>query len=161
MNIILVISDSLRKDCLGVYSSPHWGKVRTPHFNAFASESLVITRAFPGSLPILQARCATYTSQGVYSFHNGDFCLKGDFLGAPGWGPLPEEQPTLAEILSEAGYRTGLISDVYHMFKPSKNFWRGFDQWTFLWGQERPRAFRATADPSRNRLLAAKGIPNH
>ncbi|MCM8765042.1 MAG: sulfatase, partial [Candidatus Omnitrophica bacterium] len=49
---------------------------------------------------------------------------------------IPEDQPTLSEILREAGYRTALISDVYHMFKPSKNFWRGFDQWTFLRGQE-------------------------
>ncbi|GAG41503.1 unnamed protein product, partial [marine sediment metagenome] len=62
---------------------------------------------------------------------------KGDFIGAPGWGPIPEDQPTLAEMLRDAGYRTGLIADVYHMFKPSKNYWRGFDQWTFLRGQEK------------------------
>lgn len=42
----------------------------------------------------------------------------------------------MAEMLRENGYRTALISDVYHMFKPSKNFWRGFNQWTFLRGQE-------------------------
>ncbi|MCK5328015.1 MAG: sulfatase, partial [Candidatus Latescibacteria bacterium] len=142
MNIVLVIFDSLRKDCLGVYGAPPWGKVRTPHFDAFARESLVMTRAFPESLPTLPARRAIYTGQRVYPFHNGDFRLKGDFVGAPGWGPIPEEQSTLSEMLSDAGYRTGLISDVYHMFKPSKNFWRGFDQWTFLRGQEK--------DPSRS-----------
>ena len=137
MNIILVIFDSLRKDCVGVYGSPPWGKVHTPHFDAFARESLVMTRAFPESLPTLQTRRAIYTGQRVYPFHRGDFRLKGDFVGAPGWGPIPEEQPTLAELLSGAGYRTGLIADVYHMFKPSKNFWRGFDQWMFLRGQEK------------------------
>jgi arylsulfatase A-like enzyme len=142
MNIVLVIFDSLRKDCLGVYGAPPWGKVRTPHFDAFAKESLVMTRAFPESLPTLPARRAIYTGQRVYPFHIGDFRLKGDFVGAPGWGPIPEEQSTLSEMLREAGYRTGLISDVYHMFKPSKNFWRGFDQWTFLRGQEK--------DPSRS-----------
>ena len=142
MNIILVIFDSLRKDCMGVYGSPPWGKVYTPHFDAFARESLVMTRCFAESLPTLQARRAIYTGQRGYPFHDGDFRLKGDFVGAPGWGPIPENQPTLAEMLREAGYRTGLISDVYHMFKPSKNFWRGFDQWTFLRGQE--------ADPSRS-----------
>ncbi|MBA7565769.1 hypothetical protein ES708_07454 [subsurface metagenome] len=136
MNIILVIFDSLRKDCMGVYGSPPWGKVYTPHFDAFARESLVMTRCFAESLPTLPARRAIYTGQRVYPFHDGDFRLKGDFVGAPGWGPIPENQPTLAEMLSEAGYRTGLVSDVYHMFKPSKNFWRGFDQWTFLRGQE-------------------------
>ena len=95
-----------------------------------------MTRTFPESLPTLPARRAIYTGQRVYPFHNANFRLKGDFWGAPGWGPIPEDKPTLAEILKECGYRTALISDVYHMFKPSKNFWRGFDQWTFLRGQE-------------------------
>ncbi len=137
MNIILVVFDSLRKDCMGAYGSPPWGVVQTPHFDAFAQQSLMMTRAYPESLPTLPARRAIYTGKRVYPFYNGDFRLKGDFVGAPGWGPIPEEQSTLAEILGEAGYRTGLIADVYHMFKPSKNFWRGFHQWTFLRGQER------------------------
>ena len=136
VNIVLMIFDSLRKDCMGAYGSPPWGKVQTPHFDALARESLVLTSAFPESLPTLPTRRAIYTGQRVYPFHNGDFRLKGDFAGAPGWGPIREEQHTLAEILREAGYRTGLIADVYHMFKPSKNFWRGFDQWMFLRGQE-------------------------
>ncbi|MBA7564883.1 hypothetical protein ES708_06552 [subsurface metagenome] len=142
MNIVLVIFDSLRKDCIGVYGSPPWGKVYTPHFDAFARQSLVMTRCFGESLPTLPARRAIYTGQRVYPFYDCDFRLKGDFVGAPGWGPIPENQPTLAEMLSEGGYRTGLISDVFHMFKPSKNFWRGFDQWTFLRGR--------VVDPSRS-----------
>ncbi len=136
MNIILVVFDSLRRDCVGVYGSPPWGKVQTPHFDAFAAQALVMTRAYPESLPTLPARRALYTGQRVYPYREGDIRLKGDFTGAPGWGPIPEEQHTLAEILHDAGYRTALIADVYHMFKPSKNFWRGFDQWTFLRGQE-------------------------
>ena len=136
MNIILVVFDSLRKDCVGVYGSPPWGKARTPHFDAFAAEALVMTRAYPESLPTLPARRALYTGRRVYPFHNADFRLKGDFVGAPGWGPIPEEQPTLAEVLGESGYRTALIADVYHMFKPSKNYTRGFHQWMFLRGQE-------------------------
>ena len=136
MNIILVIFDSLRKDCVGVYGCPPWGKVHTPHFDEFAGQSLVLTRAFPESLPTLPTRRAIYTGQRVYPFHNADFRLKGDFVGAPGWGPIPEDQPTLAERLRETGYRTALIADVYHMFKPSKNYGRGFDQWMFLRGQE-------------------------
>jgi len=140
MNIILVVFDSLRKDSVGTYGSPPWGKIYTPHFDEFAKESLVMTEAYPESLPTLPARRALYTGQRVYPFHNADFHLKGDFVGAPGWGPIPEDQPTLAEMLKENGYRTALISDVYHMFKPSKNFWRGFDQWMFLRGQEKDPA---------------------
>jgi len=137
MNIILVVFDSLRKDCVGTYGSPPWGRVQTPHLDAFAQESLTLTRVFPEALPTLPVRRALYTGQRVYPFHNADFRLKGDFVGAPGWGPIPEDQDTLAELLSDrGGYRTALISDVYHMFKPSMNFWRGFDQWMFLRGQE-------------------------
>ena len=95
-----------------------------------------MTRAFPETLPTLPARRAIYTGRRVYPFHNGDFRLKGDFVGAPGWGPIPEDQSTVAELLSASGYRTALIADVYHMFKPSKNYWRGFHQATFLRGQE-------------------------
>lgn len=137
MNIILVIFDSLRKDSTGVYGPAPWGEVHTPHFQAFADQSLVMTQAYPESLPTLPARRAIYTGQRVYPFDNADYRLKGDFVGAPGWGPIPEEQATLAEMLHDAGYRTGLISDVYHQFKPSKNYWRGFDQWMFLRGKER------------------------
>ena len=140
MNIVLVVFDSLRKDSVGVYGAAPWGELHTPHFQAFAEESLVMTRTYPESLPTLPTRRAIYTGRRVYPFHNADFRLKGDFVGAPGWGPIPEEQATLAEMLSAAGYRTGLIADVYHMFKPSKNFWRGFDQWTFLRGQEQDPA---------------------
>ena len=118
MNVILVVFDSLRKDCIGAYGSPCWGPVRTPHFDALARESLQMTRGYPESLPTLPARRALYTGRGVYPFHGGDFRLHGDFLGAPGRGPIPEDQPTLAERLRESGCRTALIDDVYHMFKP-------------------------------------------
>ena len=63
------------------------------------------TRAYPESLPTLCARRAIYTGQRTYPFHNGDFRrFKGDFVGtAAGWGPIPEEQHTLAEIFSARG----------------------------------------------------------
>jgi len=151
VNIVLVVFDSLRKDCIGCYGEPFWGKVHTPHLDALAKESLVMDRAYPESLPTLPTRRALYTGRRVYPFHNADFRLKGDFVGAPGWGPIPEDQPTLAEMLSEAGYRTGLISDVYHQFKPSKNYWRGFNQWMFLRGQEGDK-YRSGPVPSRETI---------
>ena len=158
MNVVLVIFDSLRKDCVELYGSPPWGSVRTPHLNALAQESVVFDRAYPESLPTLPTRRAIYTGKRVYPFSKGDFRLKGDFVGAPGWGPIPEDQATLAEMLRDAGYRTGLIADVYHMFKPSKNFWRGFDQWMFLRGQEMD-PYRSGPEPSQeqiNRFLPPK-----
>jgi len=142
MNVVLVVFDSLRKDCASVYGSPPWGKIHAPNFERFAEQALVMTRAYPESFATLPARRALYTGRRVYPFHDGYFDLKGDQAGVPGWGPIPEDQPTLAELLRESGHRTGLIADLWHMFKPSKNYWRGFHQWQFLRGQE--------ADPARS-----------
>ncbi len=151
MNIVLVVFDSLRKDCMGCYGPPPWWEVKTPHFDALAEQSLVMANMYPESLPTLPTRRALYTGRQVYPFLNGNFRLKGDFVGAPGWGPIPEDQDTLAELLSENGYRTGLIADVYHMFKPSKNFWRGFDQWMFLRGQETDK-YRSGPAPTQEQI---------
>ena len=120
VNIVLVIFDSLRKDCVGAYGSPSWGRVSTPQLDRLAQESIVFMRAYPNVLPTLPARVALYTGRQLYPFAGGETRLRGDFVGAPGWGPIPEDWPTLAEQLSEAGYRTALISDLYHQFKPSK-----------------------------------------
>ena len=156
MNVVLVVFDTLRKDAVGSYGlTPPWemAPVATPNLDALAKESVQLTNAYPESLPTLCARRAIYTGQRTYPFHNGDFrALKGDFVGvAPGWGPIPNEQHTLSEILQTAGYRTGLISDLYHQFKPSKNFWRGFHQWTFIRGQETDTA-RSGPGPTQEEL---------
>lgn len=141
LNVVLVVFDTLRKDAVGSYEeSPPWGAefppVATPNLDEFGAEAVRFSQAYPEVLPTLPARRSLYTGQRTYPFHNGHFRLKGDFVPAPGWGPIPEEQDTLAEILGDAGFRTALISDLYHQFKPSKNFWRGFDQWEFIRGQE-------------------------
>ncbi|MGH2821156.1 MAG: sulfatase-like hydrolase/transferase, partial [Actinomycetota bacterium] len=140
INIVLVVFDTLRKDCVGCYgSSPPWdgaSPVQTPNLDRFAEECIRFTSAYPESLPTLPARRSIYTGMRTYPFHDGRFRLRGDFVPAPGWGPIPEDQDTLAEMLGNAGYRTALISDLYHQFKPSKNYWRGFDQWSFIRGQE-------------------------
>ena len=138
-HVILVVFDTLRRDAVGCYGTPApWGAIATPHLDAFANESVRFDRAYPEALPTLCARRTIYTGRRTFPFHNGDFRhIKGDFVGiAPGWGPIPESQTTLAETFEASGFRTGLVSDLYHEFKPSKNFWRGFHQWTFIRGQE-------------------------
>lgn len=44
-NIVMVVFDSLRKDCVGAFGQPPWGKVNTPNLDALASESQIFTRA--------------------------------------------------------------------------------------------------------------------
>ena len=132
MNIVLVIIDSLRQDHVGAYGND-W--IITPHLDAFAGQSVRFTNCYPESLPTLPMRRATHTGMRTFPYHNHRN-YKGDFAGAPGWGPIPEDQDTIAELLRGAGYRCGFITDTYHQFKPSKNFHRGFNEWIWVRGQE-------------------------
>jgi len=132
MNCVLIILDSWRQDHCGCYGNT-W--IHTPHLDALAAESVLFTRAYPESLPTLPVRRALQTGRRVYPFH-GHQDYKGDFKGAPGWGPVEENLDTMAEILQERGYRTAFFTDTYHQFKPSKNFHRGFDEWAWIRGQE-------------------------
>jgi arylsulfatase A-like enzyme len=132
MNLVLIILDSWRQDHCGCYGN-EW--IHTPHLDALAAQSAVFTRCYPESLPTLPVRRALHTGRRVYPFRD-HWLQKGDFVGAPGWGPIPEEQETVAELLQGRGYRTAFITDAYHQFKPSKNFHRGFDEWQWIRGQE-------------------------
>ncbi|HME56229.1 MAG TPA: sulfatase [Candidatus Lokiarchaeia archaeon] len=128
----MIIIDSLRKDHLGCYGNS-W--IKTPNIDRLASESLRFTNAFPECLPTIPVRRAIHT--GIRTFGDRHYVRKkGDPVAAFGWAPVPEDQSTLAEYLLAAGYRTAFFSDTYHQFKPSMNFTRGFNQWTFIRGQE-------------------------
>lgn len=150
MNIILLIFDSLRKDSINVLGNPSWGKIKTPNLDSFAKESFILDRCYPESLPTLPARRAIYTRNRVFPFEK-EIYLKGGLIGAPGWGPINEDRHTLSEILQQNGYTTCLISDLHHMFKPSKNFHRGFNQWEWIRGYEVDR-YKSGPLPSKNEI---------
>ena len=132
MNIVLVIVDTLRQDHLGAYGNA-W--VKTPHLDAFAGEAVRFTRAYSESLPTVPVRRTLHTGRRVFPFHDHRE-YKGAGGGILGWAPIPEDQDTVAETLSSRGYRSALITDTYHQFKPSMNFHRGFDEWVWVRGQE-------------------------
>ncbi len=119
MNLVVLMADSLRKDHLGCYGN-EW--IHTPNIDRLARDSVVFDEAYPETLPTLPVRNAM---------------LSGRHCGPElGWGPMREEDARLPEILGEAGYTSGLVADVYHMFKPRMNFTRGFNSWQFIRGQE-------------------------
>ncbi len=133
MNIVLIIFDSLRQDHVGAYGN-EW--IHTPHLDAFAKESAVFTGCYPDSLPTVQFRKAIRTGNRVYPFR-GHKNYRGNVARAlPGWSPLNEVDDTLPEILGEHGYTSCFITDCYHQFKPTNNYWRGFDEWHLIRGQE-------------------------
>jgi len=149
MNVVLIVIDTLRQDHVGCYGNK-W--IKTPYLDSLAKESVLFTQAYPESLPTLQVRRVLQTGCRVFPFR-GHKAYKGDFVGAPGWGPVSEESDTIAEILARHDYRTAFITDTYHQFKPSENFHRGFGEWTWIRGQECD-PYRSGPYPSRKEVLA-------
>jgi len=118
MNVVVIVTDSLRVDHVGCYGS----HVQTPNIDRLAKEGVMFTHAYSENLPTLPTRRGWWT--GKYHFHEA------------GWQPFTEKDYLLAEVLWENGYTSALITDVYHMHKPVYNCGRGFDTTIFVRGQE-------------------------
>lgn len=131
MNVLVLCADTFRADHLGCYGND-W--IETPRLDALAKQSVRFENFYAEGLPTLPARRVLYTGRRIFPFHSQP--QKGDMIQLPGWHPLLEEDVTFAEHLGERGYTTGLISDLYHMMKPGKNFQRGFHSWQWIRGQE-------------------------
>ncbi|NOZ21912.1 MAG: sulfatase-like hydrolase/transferase [Planctomycetes bacterium] len=133
MNFVGICLDTFRADVIG--KDKKLSFVETPNLDAFAKEGVTFDRAFGEGQPTLQIRRAFYT--GCRSFPwRYNFDRRGHWHHAAGWHKIPPHQDTLAEILLARGYNTGLVADVYHMFKPAMNYWRGFVNYEFIRGQE-------------------------
>jgi arylsulfatase A-like enzyme len=150
-NLILIIFDSLREDCIEGIGQPYWGPVTTPNLKKFIEDSYLVENCYPESLPTLPARRAIYTGKRVFPFREGMIREKGDLAGAMGWKSISESNRTMSEILQEHGFTTALISDIHHIFKPSKNFHRGFDEWIWIRGYEVDN-YRSGPKPSREQV---------
>jgi len=135
VNIVVVVSDTLRTADLGCYGSE---EVRTPRIDAFARNSARFTRAYPESLPTIPVRRALHTGRRAYPFRNYK-PGKWDIVYLPGWQGMDNEEDTLAENLAAAGYQTGFVTDTLPYFAPGFNFTRGFWQWEYVRGQQQDR----------------------
>ncbi len=130
MNVILIISDTLRRDCLGCYGTPPWakefktkiGRVHTPHLNRFATIAAVYENAFIASFPTVPTRHDILTGRYTWTYKP--------------WSPLDRGTVTLQETLNRAGVLTGLVADTPHPFAPGFNYQRGFETWELIRGQE-------------------------
>jgi arylsulfatase A-like enzyme len=122
MNVILIISDTLRRDHLGCYGNP-W--IRTPHLDRFAERCVIFDRAMVSSFPTVPCRNDVMTGRFTFTYKP--------------WAPLGAEEVTLAETLQRAGTVTGLVVDTPHPFTPGFNYQRGFQAWEVIRGQEGDR----------------------
>jgi len=118
MNIIVIVTDSLRTDHLGCYGS----SVKTPNIDRLAEESAVFENAYSENLPTLPTRTAWWTGRYLFTER--------------GWQPFKPTDYLLAEVLWDKGYTSALVTDTYHMHKPVYNCGRGFDTVRFIRGQE-------------------------
>jgi len=131
MNLVVLVTDTFRADYLGCDGNT-W--IETPNLDKMAAEGVLFKDFYAEGLPTLPVRRVFYTGRTVFPFV---YCpQKSDRVQLPGWHPILDEDITLAEWLRERDYTCGLISDVYHQFKPGKNFHRGFHSWQWIRGQE-------------------------
>lgn len=135
MNIIVIVSDTLRASDLGCYGNR---VVRTPCIDALARRSVRFTRAYPESLPTIPVRRALHTGRRAFPFRNYQ-PVKWDIVYLPGWQAMDNNEDTVAENLAAAGYQTGFVTDTLPYFAPGFNFTRGFWQWEFVRGQQQDR----------------------
>lgn len=119
MNVIVILTDSLRVDHLGCYGNK-W--IKTPNIDRLAAEATLFERAYSEGLPTLPTRTAMFTGRYTFPFR--------------GWQPLLPNDLPIAEILWSQGYKTALITDTYHMHMPGMCYERGFDFVQFIRGQE-------------------------
>ena len=130
LNVIVLISDTFRADNLAAYGS-QW--VDCPNLNRFAERAVIFEDAYPEGMPTIPIRRQLYTGRRIVPTH---YYYQPEPVQLPGWHHLFNEDVTLSETLTEAGYQTALIADLPHLQRPGRNFHRGFHYYDWVRGQE-------------------------
>lgn len=103
-NIIYILADDMGIGDLGVYGQT---KIHTPNIDALAARGIKFTQHYSGSAVCAPSRSTLMTGQ-----HTGHTPIRGNKQFKPneeGQVPLPEKTVTIAEILKDAGYATGMF----------------------------------------------------
>lgn len=133
LNLVCIVVDTLRYDVVHhTYPGTH---VDVPNLDALRAESTDFSAAHGEGGPTIPIRRALWTGNRSFPWRYR-IDTAGVWPTPHGWHRIPDGQPTFAETLLAQGYRTALISDLYHMFKPTMNFSRGWLTWEFIRGQE-------------------------
>ncbi|MBM3189010.1 MAG: sulfatase, partial [Chloroflexi bacterium] len=130
MNLIVIVSDTFRRDHLGCYGN---GWISTPHLDRFAEKAIVFDRTYAASFPTVPNRRDIFTGRYTFTYSQ--------------WAPLPPEEIILAEELGKAGYATMMVLDTPHIIKNGYYFDRGFSGFEWIRGQENDRWQTAPAYP--------------
>jgi arylsulfatase A-like enzyme len=118
MNVIWIISDTLRRQDLGAYGNKN---IHTPSLDALAAKSVGFHRHYMASFPTMPARADFLTGRWTMSFMQ--------------WEPLPKDEITLAEILTSKGIHTAAVVDTPFYIRCGMNYDRGFQTFYEIPGQ--------------------------
>jgi arylsulfatase A-like enzyme len=167
-NIIFIMADDLGYGDLGCYRQKH---IQTPNIDKLAAEGMRFTDCYTGSTVCAPSRSVLMTGQ-----HTGHTRVRGN-MGKVGGVlvtdngssqkrvPLEAEDVTVAEILKQAGYATG-ITGKWGLAEPNTDGVpnrQGFDEWLgylnqrrahtyyppYLWRNEEKMMLQANADGKR------------
>ena len=97
-NFLLITTDQQRPDAMG-YETP---RLKTPNLDALAERGIIFERAYTTNPTCTPARASILT--GHYPSRHGAYMVGTS---------LPEDYPTLAEEMTEAGYFTGLLGKAH------------------------------------------------
>jgi len=95
-SIILIVADDLGYGDLGCYGQT---RIKTPNLDKLAQEGMRFTSFYAGSTVCAPSRCTLMTG-----LHTGHAWIRGNAEQA-----LRVEDYTVAELLHDAGYHTGLV----------------------------------------------------
>jgi arylsulfatase A-like enzyme len=118
MNVIVIISDTLRRDHLPCYGIT---VVSAPNLDKFSRTAFVFDNCYAASFPTVPARADILTGRFTFPY-------------LP-WGALPADEVTLAQSLSRAGYLTTAISDNPFLIRNGYGYDRGFADILWIRGQ--------------------------
>lgn len=104
-NIVYILADDLGYGDLGCYGQK---VIQTPNLDQLAKEGMLFTNHYAGSSVCAPSRAAFMTG-----FHTGNNRVRGNYETGPnGFGAcleLRDEDITIAEVLKEKGYTSGII----------------------------------------------------
>jgi uncharacterized sulfatase len=101
-NIIFILADDLGYGDIGCYGQT---RIRTPRLDQMAAEGMRFTQAYSGSTVCAPSRCVLMTGQ-----HVGHARVRGNAgKNNPLAQSLRASDITVARVLKDAGYRTGLV----------------------------------------------------
>jgi len=129
-NIIFIMADDLGYGDLGCYGQK---KIKTANLDRMAREGMRFSQHYSGSTVCAPSRCSLMTGK-----HTGHCYIRGnDRL------PLRKEDVTVAEVLKEAGYATG-ITGKWGLGEPGTSGIpnrKGFDEWLGFLNQRNAHSY--------------------